>query len=61
MEYEELVSKLGESNFDFSIIKRKYLRNVKSNLKKIQNYVDDALFCYFKESPVFLLRIKITV
>ena len=58
MEYEELVSKLGESNFDFSIIKRKYLRNVKSNLKKIQNYVDDALFCYFKESPVFLLLDK---
>ena len=58
MEYEELVSKLGESNFDFSIIKRKYLRNVKSNLKKIQNYVDDALFCYFKESPIFLLLDK---
>lgn len=58
MEYEELVSKLGKSNFDFSIIKRKYLRNVKSNLKKIQTYVDDALFCYFKKSPVFLLLDK---
>lgn len=58
MEYEELVSKLGESNFDFSIIKRKYLRNVKSNLKKIQNYVDDAIFCHFDRSTVFLLLDK---
>ena len=41
MEYEELVSKLGKSNFD-SIIKRKYLRNVKSNLKKIEEGLKQA-------------------